>query len=172
VSSIISTAFALPIRKENAMPNVYRHILVPVDFSLHATLALQEAVDLAHKYQADLTVMYVIPQVIFHPDWAADVEATIDVSDLTEAAQTTLADMVAPYRHDGLSITEYVLTGGPYVEIVRMAERIAADLIVMGAHGAAGTKPVLMGSVAEQVMRQAPCSVLTVRKPAASVASP
>lgn len=153
------------------MPNAHQHILVPVDFSPHATLALAEAVDLAHKYQAALTVVYVIPQAIFHPDWAADIEDTIDVSDITEEAKAALADMIAPYRRDGLTITEHILAGGPYVEIVRMAERIGADLIVMGAHGAAGAKPVLMGSVAEKVMRQAPCSVLAVREPAASVAS-
>jgi universal stress protein A len=151
------------------MPKTHQHILVPVDFSNHATLALAEAADLAHKYQADLTVVYVIPQAIFHPDWATDMEDAIDVSDITEEAKKVLTDMVAPYRQEELSITEHVLSGGPYIEIVRMAKRIRADLIVMGAHGTAGAKPVLMGSVAEQVMREAPCSVLTVREPVASV---
>jgi nucleotide-binding universal stress UspA family protein len=153
------------------MPKTHQHILVPVDFSTHATLALEEAADLAHKYQADLTVVYVIPQAIFHPDWAADMEDAMDVSDITEEAKKVLTHMVAPYRQAGLRITEHVLSGGPYIEIVRMAQRIRADLIVMGAHGTAGAKPVLMGSVVEQVMREAPCSVLTVREPVASVAS-
>ena len=150
------------------MSKTHQHILVPVDFSNHATLALEEAADLAHKYQADLTVVYVIPQAIFQPDWAADVEDTIDVEDITEEARAALADMVAPYRQNGLTITEHILAGGPYMEIVRMADRIGADLIVMGAHGTASAKQVLMGSVAEKVMRQAPCSVLTVREPASS----
>jgi nucleotide-binding universal stress UspA family protein len=160
------------MRKEHAMPQIHQHILVPVDFSHHATLALEEAVDLAHKHQADVTVIYVIPQAIFHPDWAADIEDALDISDITDEAKTALANMIAPYREDGLPISGHVLAGGPHIEIVRMAERIAADLIVMGAHGAAGAKPVLMGSVAEKVMRQAPCSVLTVREPRASVARP
>lgn len=147
-----------------------QHILVPVDFSNHATLALEEAVDLASKYQAEVTVVYVIPQAIFHPDWAADIEDALDVQDITDEAKTALANMIAPYQKDGLRMTEHVLAGGPHVEIVRMAQRVGADLIVMGAHGAAGSRPVLMGSVAEKVMRQAPCSVLTVREPAASVA--
>ncbi|WP_179130966.1 universal stress protein [Candidatus Entotheonella palauensis] len=153
------------------MPNqAHQHILVPIDFSHHATLALEEAADLAHKYQADLTVVYVIPQVVFHPEWSASIEDTMEISDITEEAQAALTDMIAPYRQDGLAITEHILAGGPYIEIVRLAERIGADLIVMGAHGAAGAQPVLMGSVAEKVMRQAPCSVLTVREPVASVA--
>ena len=152
------------------MSKTHQHILVPVDFSHHATLALEEAVDLAQKYQADMTVIYVIPQAISHPDWDVDIEDAIDVSDITEEAKTALAVMIAPYRQEGLTITEHVLAGGPYMEIVRMAQRIGADLIVMGAHGQAGAKSVLMGSVAEKVMRQAPCSVLTVREPVASVA--
>ena len=146
------------------MAKTREHILVPVDFSDHATLALEEAVDLAHKYQADVTVVYVIPQAIFHPDWAADVEDTLDLCDIMEETHKVLTEMVAPYQ-DGLDITVEVLSGGPYIEIVRLAERMGADLIVMGAHGSAGLRPVLMGSVAEKVMREAPCSVMTVRAP-------
>lgn len=136
--------------------------LVPTDCSADADA------DLAHKYQADLTVVYVIPQAIFHPDWAADVEDTVDVSDITEEARKALGDLTTPYRQEGFTVSEHVLSGGPSSEIVRMAERMGADLIVMGAHGTAGAKPVLIGSVAEKVMRQAPCSVLTVREAAAA----
>ncbi len=114
------------------------------------------------KYVADLTVVYVIPQAIFHTDWAADVEDTSDIPDITEEAQIALANMTAPYRQGGLSITEHVLSGGPYVEIVRMAQRVKADLIVMGAHGVAGVKPTLT-AVAEKVMAGT-CSVMTVRE--------
>ncbi len=152
------------------MPNTHQHILVPVDFSPHATLALEEAAELADKYQAALTAVYGIPQAIFHPDWAADIEDTIDISDITDEAKKVMADMTVPYRQRGIRITEHVLAGGPHIEIIRLAERVRVDLIVIGAHRAAGTKPVLMGSVAEKVMRQAPCSVLIVREPVTSVA--
>jgi nucleotide-binding universal stress UspA family protein len=154
--------------KETAMPRTHQHIVVAVDFSSHATLALQEAADLAHKYQAQLTVVYVIPQVIFHPDWATDMEDTIDISDITEEAQKALTSMVAPYRQEGLTLTERVVSGGPYIEIVRLAKELGADLIVIGAHGTAHDRPALIGSVAENVMRSAPCSVLTVRERAAA----
>ena len=154
------------------MPKAHQHIVVAVDFSSHATLALEEAVDIAHKYQARLTVVYVIPQVIFHPDWATDMEDTIDISDITEEAQKALTSMVAPYRQKGLMITERVVSGGPYIEIVRLARELGADLIVVGAHGTAHGRPALIGSVAENVMRSAPCSVLTVREPAAAPSWP
>jgi nucleotide-binding universal stress UspA family protein len=141
------------------------HILVPVDFSPHATLALAEAVELATQYQAQLTVVYVIPQVIFHPDWAANVEETLDLTDITAEAQQALIKMIEPYRQAGVRISAKVLAGGPYVEIVRLAHQIGADLIVIGAHGTADRPPFLLGSVAEKVVRDAPCSVLTVRAP-------
>ena len=139
------------------------NILVPIDFSANATLALAEAVDLATTSGAALTVVYVMPQVIFHPDWAADGEETLDVSDVIEEAQQALATMTEPYRQRGLRMTEKVLTGGPHVEIVRLAHQLGAELIVIGAHGTTDRQPALMGSVAEKVVRDAPCSVLTVR---------
>ena len=141
----------------------WANILVPVDFSPNAVQALAEAVDLARMYTAQVNVVYVVPQVIFHPDWATDMEDTLDVSDITTAVQQELATLVEPYQAAGVSISTHVLSGGPYVEIVRLAHRIRADLIVIGAHGTAERRPSLMGSVAEKVLREAPCSVLTVR---------
>jgi len=139
------------------------NILVPVDFSANATLALAEAVDLATTSGARLTVMYVIPQVIFHPDWAAGVEETLDLTEMTAEAQQALATMTAPYRQTGIRMTEKVLAGGPHVEIVRLAHQLGAELIVIGAHSTTDREPTLRGSVAEKVVRDAPCSVLTVR---------
>ena len=147
------------------MPMTLTNIVVPIDFSQNANLALQEAVDVAKKYQAKLTVVYVIPQVIFHPDWATDLEDTIDLGDIAEEARQALVKMTEPYQQTGVSIAEKVLSGGPYIEIVRLAQQIGADLIVIGAHGTSDRKPALMGSVAEKVVREAPCSVLTVRAP-------
>jgi nucleotide-binding universal stress UspA family protein len=139
------------------------NILVPIDFSSNANTALEEAVDLAQKYQATLHVVYVIPQVIFHPDWATDIEDTVDVDDITEEARQALAKMTAPYKATGVSINEHVLSGGPYIEILRLAEQLRVELIAIGAHGTSKRKPALMGSVAEKVVREAPCSVFTVR---------
>lgn len=145
------------------MPATLHNIIVPIDFSDNANVALAEAVDLAQKYQSQLTVVYVIPQVIFHPDWTADLEDALDIDNITDEAREALVKATEPYRQTGVEITERVLTGGPYVEIVRLAKQTGADLIVIGAHGTADRKPSLMGSVAEKVVREAPCSVLTVR---------
>lgn len=142
---------------------ILTNIVVPIDFSQNANVALDTAVDLAQTSQAKLTVVYVIPQVILHPDWAADLEDTLELDDITDEAHQALAKAIEPYRDKGVSITEHVLSGGPYVEIVRLARQVRAELIVIGAHGTADRKPSLMGSVAEKVVREAPCSVLTVR---------
>jgi nucleotide-binding universal stress UspA family protein len=151
--------------KEMLVPTRFSQIMVPVDFSPNATLALETAVDIARAYQAKLTVVYVIPQAIFRPDWATDMEETLDIADMMEEARQALARTTEPYRNLGVPITEKVLAGGPYVEIVRLAQKLRTDLIVIGAHGTSGQKPLLMGSVAEKVVRQAPCAVLTVRTP-------
>ena len=139
------------------------NLLVPIDFSINANSALEEAVDLAKKYQATLHVVYVIPQVIFHPDWATDIEDAVDVDDITEEARQALAKTTEPYKSTGVSINEHVLAGGPYIEILRLAKQLRVELIVIGAHGTSKRKPALMGSVAEKVVREAPCSVFTVR---------
>lgn len=139
------------------------NILVPIDFSTNATMALEEAVDLAQKYQATIDVIYVIPQVIFHPDWATDIEDAVDINDITEEARQAVANMTEPYQTSGVSIKAHVLSGGPYIEILRLAKQLNTDLIVVGAHGTSQRKPALMGSVAEKVVRESPCSVFTVR---------
>ena len=139
------------------------NILVPIDFSANANTALEEAVDLAQKYQATLHVVYVIPQVIFHPDWATDVEDTVDIDDIVDEAQQAVEKMTEPYTATGVPIHAHVLSGGPYIEIIRLAKQLEVELITIGAHGTSKRKPSLMGSVAEKVVREAPCSVFTVR---------
>ena len=71
--------------------------------------------------------------------------------------------MTEPYRRTGMRLTEKVLAGGPHVEIVRLAHWLGAELIVIGAHGTTDGQPALLGSVAEKVVWDVPCSVLTVR---------
>ena len=58
-----------------------------------------------------------------------------------------------------------LVTGSPFLQVVRMARKEGVDLIVMGTHGRTGLAHVLMGSVAEKVVRKAPCPVLTVKHP-------
>jgi nucleotide-binding universal stress UspA family protein len=77
-----------------------------------------------------------------------------------------LEDWVAKARAEGLNARATLRTGVPYQEVVALATDERADLIVIGTHGRGGIDRALLGSVADRVVRLAPCPVLTVREPA------
>ena len=144
----------------------WRKILCPVDFSETSRRALDVAADLAGQQRAELMLLHVYqaPGVNFP-------EATIYPGDdilqeLEELALKGLArSRLEAERHGALKVATYASMGTPYAEIVRFAEEQRCDLIVMGTHGRTALLRVLMGSVAEKVVRHAPCPVLTVRPP-------
>ena len=83
--------------------------------------------------------------------------------DLVEMAQSDLKDLAVAKVNESLSVSPTVSVGKPAEEILRVAQEEAVDLIVMGTHGRTGLRHVLVGSVAETVMRIAPCPVFTVK---------
>ena len=83
--------------------------------------------------------------------------------DLIEMAQNDLKDIAMARLNESLSVSPKVGVGGPVEEIVRVARDEGVDLIIMGTHGRTGLRHALMGSVAEAVMRAAPCPVFTVK---------
>jgi nucleotide-binding universal stress UspA family protein len=144
-----------------------RHILVPHDFSETAQEALSFAIEVATKLGASITVMHAceLPASVY----ADGVILTADfVTSLQRAAQTALARVVAAARRPGLDVKGVVLQGTAWVQIDGLAKEAHADLIVMGTHGRRGIARALLGSVAERVVRTAPCPVLIVREPAGS----
>ena len=138
-------------------------ILVPTDFSEHSAYALSYAVDLAQRYEAAVTLAHVYPVVNYA---AAEGFALYTPQQLTELLsklgdQLKLAEEQA--RALGLSsIDSTLLQGDAYKEVLELAG--GYDLIVMGTHGRTGFRHALLGSVAEKLVRTAPCPVLTVRK--------
>lgn len=163
----------------------YTHILVPTDFSTLGNQAVTHAVEEARQHGAALTLLHVMqhadtaiyfpkgtPQSISPladeygstlpmPETVPDLE-TIR-RDYLEEALTRLRDLI-PVTFTG-NVEIEVESGHPTDVIVRMAQRQKVDLIVMGTHGRSGLPHLLMGSVAEKVVRLAPCSVLVVREP-------
>ncbi|MFW6085953.1 MAG: universal stress protein [Myxococcota bacterium] len=143
-----------------------KRILVAVDFSDTSSHALAYAADLASKLGASLDVIhaYQIP-VYALPDGA--VMASADFSTrLSNDLQTELDRVSKPYREQGLDVETHLVRGMPHTEIVRRATEEGADLVVVGTHGRTGLEHLLLGSVAERVVRTCPVPVLTVRKPA------
>ena len=139
-------------------------ILLPHDFSEHCEPAVEYACDLAKKYKAQVTVLHVyqLPGMAFPEGYVVAGPETVQkmLSQVEAALQKAKAEVEAK----GVDAVEAKTAQGvPFSEIVRTAREEDFDLIVMGTHGRTGLKHALLGSVAEKVVRKAPCAVLTVR---------
>lgn len=139
-------------------------ILVPIDFSPSAEEAMAWAMDLARRYGASLIVAHVLQPVAWpaSPDGLmltpTDLLATTR-RELDASLERTRASIEAA----GIAAKAELLDGTTAAEIAALARRAGAHLIVMGTHGRTGLQHALLGSVAEKVVRTAPCPVLTVR---------
>jgi len=151
-----------------AVPQI-QHILVPHDFGAPAESALVYALGLAEKLGARVTVLhaYEVPAYGF-PD--AVVASFEFASEVERRATDTLEKIRSRTRGSSGEVETMLRRGTPWAEIVAVAESLPADLIVMGTSGRTGMPRLLLGSVAEKVVRMAPCPVLTVH--AAQAASP
>jgi nucleotide-binding universal stress UspA family protein len=140
-------------------------ILVPSDFSECSDAALRYGLELARRFDARLHVLHVVQDPLTQP-WAA------------EGFSAPLFEMVEKWQQDAKArlaaaipladigrVTVSATVAWPYAEILRYAVDNGVDLIVMGTHGRSGVSHVLLGSIAERVVRRAPCPVLTVRHP-------
>ena len=145
-------------------PDIKR-ILVPVDFSSNSKRALDYAHGLAQKFDAALHLVHVCETpAMITPALDAYAIAYSDWSQrLGEEAEKQLNTMTPALRD--VNVTTEVLFGPPAPAIIEAADRNDADLIVMGTHGHGPLMHVLMGNVAERVVRTSSCPVLTVREP-------
>jgi universal stress protein A len=153
----------LYLRKETVMAT--QHFLVPLDFSEHANQALDYAINLAGKLDARLTLLHVIQSV---PLGGADMGVTLPyayLQDLEAEIMQSMESYLARVTAAGLEGATVVVHGAPFHEILETAKTQLVDLIIMGTHGRTGLQHVLLGSVAEKVVRLAPCPVLVARQP-------
>jgi len=135
-------------------------ILVPIDFSPYSDAALALATSLARDGGGTLVLAHV--EVI--PISAAGGEYLYAIPEPpTEELLDKLEHVTPPDSH--VPVEHRLLAGDPADAIIRLAESDNIDLIVMGTHGRRGLRRLLMGSVAEAVVRAAPCPVLTVKQP-------
>jgi len=155
-------------RAEEAMIAL-NHILVPHDFSETSAAAVRYAIELARRFDARLTFLHVGNSA----QAAFDTEFPIGLEDAREdAIRERLLKIVTPQEQIEFTPEFVVRPGSPAGEIVRYAREQGVDLIVMGTHGRGLVGHVVMGSVAEKVVRTAFCPVLTVRNPEVAVALP
>jgi len=142
-----------------------RCIVVATDFSDNSRVAFDRAREIAGVHQARLVVAHVIPEPI-HP--SVGFEGVPFPTDLDERAlretKTMLGEWAETAAKAGIAVEDRVLRGTPETGIVELANEVAADLIVTGTRGTTGFKHLLLGSVAEEVVRRAECRVLSVHK--------
>ena len=162
----------------------FTHVLVPTDFAEPAHHALRYALEEATVHHAKVTLLHVLP-----PHTSTEVYCVTGTPEPQRAYDPVLGGRVSPaipphptvllHDHDEVALTQLrdlmpgsfhgvweaeVVAGHPAETIVHVAQERAADLIVMGTHGRTGLRHALLGSVAEKVVRLAPCPVLTVRQ--------
>lgn len=142
------------------------NILHPTDFSEHSLAAFQLAGALARDYNANLTIVHVMPEpVLTYNDGLLIAPSPEDRWEV----HARLLRLRAPA---GVRLFRRLEEGDPATEILRVADLIPADLIVMGARGCRGPSSLLTGTVAEYVLERSACPVLTARMPITQSATP
>ena len=144
----------------------YSRILIPIDFSELSQEALRQACDLARRFDAELHLVHVLETWLEAPRLSADSRPRFNelLAEQQARAKRSLDELPDPRLGPKLAVRR-VLTGNAAREIVKYADASGIDLIVLGTHGRTGMSHWMMGSVAEKVVRLAPCPVLVVRPP-------
>ena len=142
-------------------------IVVATDFSEASDSALAYAKSLASAFNATIHVVHVLEDLAAHA-WTTEVYVAALPGvheEMEKQARERLDACLSPQEREQFRAQLTLRTGSAFVEIVRHAREIKADLLVMGTHGRGAIAHMLLGSVAERVVRKAPCPVLTVRQP-------
>lgn len=145
-----------------------KSILHPTDFSKPSEYAFRMACSLARDHGSRLVLLHVSPPPIVVGEWVPPMPSDEYEEECKEKLWQLFRDLEAkePHLRD-LRVETRIIEGAPAPVIVKLAEDGECDMIVMGTHGRTGLTRLLLGSVAEQVLRRAPCPVLTVKAPPA-----
>lgn len=147
------------------MPRKFKKILCPVDFSDHALTALAYATDIARQNDGQLLLLHVIDNPLADQYGPVGQNFYAEVEHALEKSKHMLADAARTHAA-GLPCEIIAKRGNPHEEIIDCANAQQADVIVMSTHGRTGPRRLVIGSVAEKVVRTASCPVLTVRQEA------
>ena len=140
----------------------FSKILYLTDFSEASEYAGQYAISIAGKYGCRIYVAHVVEPFTYADDFGIDYSAQFREMEAT--ARRLLDNTVASMKRTGADVESILLSGNPSAEIVKFAKEETIDLIVMATHGRSGVEHLLMGSVAEKILRKSPCPVMTVKK--------
>ena len=137
-------------------------ICCPIDFSETSRVALEEASELARRYQGELALLHVFEPPVATSDLMVAPPGMFEQTAKDLERKLELWKGEAEQRGARV-VRALVVTGAAATETVRFAREGGYDLVVMGTHGRRGLRHLVLGSVAERVVREAPCAVLVVR---------
>ncbi len=141
----------------------FRKIMVPVDFSENSNTLLRDAADIAEKFGAELSVVFVVQSF---EDYSGFFVPHIPINQFEEelfrGATEKMEKFLAENLKTGIPCHSKILQGDVAETLVEFATANDISLIIMGTHGYKGLEKVLFGSVAERVVKTAPCPVLTI----------
>ena len=139
----------------------FTKVLVGTDFSEPAARAGERAIDVARRYEAAIHIVHVFtmplldgaPHVPIKEDW---------VTPIVQAAREQLNELVEGLRRGRVDVASMLRSGAASEQILALIGEVHADLLVLGTHGRTGLRHVLLGSIAERLVRHSPVPILTV----------
>jgi nucleotide-binding universal stress UspA family protein len=140
----------------------FRRILCPVDFSEFSASVLAYAAAFARLFGSDITVLHVFATAVPPASSATYPAWLLQVPEARKSIADELHVLLAPLSSAGVRLRTQIAEGNTSSEIIRHAAEPDVDLVVMGTHGRSGFDRITLGSVAEKVLRKAPCPVLTI----------
>ena len=139
-----------------------KKVLVPVDFSENSQKILQQAVFFAEKLHAGVAVVFVVQSIDDYSGFFVPHMPIAQFEDELLASARKKMDSFLAENLKGVAHESAVLAGDVAEEIIRSVAEMGAGMIIMGTHGYKGVEKILFGSVAEKVVKTAPCPVLTI----------
>jgi nucleotide-binding universal stress UspA family protein len=142
---------------------MFKKILCPVDFSEFTKDVIAYAADISKRYGAELHVLHVIPNLTYFTPYESFLTPENLVAIEKNIQDEVDRDFGKVLKNVDINVKKAVRTGVAFVEIIDYAKTEGIDLIVMGTHGRSGIEHILIGNVAEKVVRKSPCPVMTIR---------
>jgi universal stress protein A len=142
---------------------MFKKIVCPVDFSEFTDEILNCAVDIAKKYNAELHLIHIIPNLNYFTPYESFLTPENLIAIERNIEKEVDKDFDKITKTVDMSVKKVVKTGVTFVEIIDYIKTEGIDLVVMGTHGRSAIEHILIGSVAEKVVRKSPCPVLTIR---------
>ncbi|HME42914.1 MAG TPA: universal stress protein [Syntrophorhabdales bacterium] len=143
---------------------MFQKILVPLDFSEYTDEIMNVAAQIAQKFGSTIHLLHVIPNMDYFTPYESFLSAGSLINIQREIEREVGKDMEAVAKKiKDITVTKAIHTGIAVLEIVDYVRAEKIDLVVMGTHGRGGLEHILIGSVAEKVVRKSPCPVLTIR---------